>query len=1248
MATKMGDLCAPGVLLSIEDNSAYGEVQNPSAIAGIVGFAAKGEMNKILNISNSGAMDAILGYGYNNAKYNQGLYAARGVIDNGGVVEFVRPYGEEIDKSSPYKRDLKSDAFVVTYDRNAFRYDGQPKNSFQMKHFAATRFKTDAAADFGVRRKINNIAETVKSGKNVDFAVSAGEEFTDSKACRWYDNERKKAPTDTVLFAIINSDPSSANRAYESYDIVDVQTNLVSKTLTLTLGARPTFSVGEKLYFPITEGGASNQFASATVLSIDEFDVSVSPDDSSYLESYNRPSVAFYCSDATAVADGFDYLTVKTAVAGRGAKTFTVMNIADFAAGERFSVKDSLPNGSCIIVNDANNGIIPVRIINNEFNSLGAISFKTTDVDGNALPAGVFRIENADGNVTLFDGDVITVKFIVSASGTYTEYSTTTVTVTNAAKYLCTPNEELDGSGLDSIAVESSYISEFSEKVDSVFADISDAKSWGDVVKAIAKAFRTSAVGYNNRAVVNDIVTFDLKANKLKLDTSAALEYAVGDAVAVVLGSGTTKVNTEAEITEFMEKWHNPVVGTAKITAINVMTGEITLDAIPEGMDDTAGEHFYQLIDLTGAAMDVYASAHTIETVLTLDDTTWSEVSGGVETYGVECSKMAIENTDLDGKVQVGDVLAITDGDNSYIDPDPQTFTVVGLTGGFVIVKDPLKKLRGEGISYTVQFTKSVDIGQFFVVGAYSLYVPTAAQNAAQFSLTTQGKALATDTGALLVTDTNLVLVADYDGKAYINPGMGKDQYIVEKSSKCLASAEIGATFLGLGLATTKYEDVEFTGNPKQVYALTADGENVARLFLNVQYRFNGNVYEFEGTVVPYVLNGQTQLSIEYAAGFELADTGVSFLLNESGVLDNFLDNNSYDLSQTIYNGVLDGSSTCISFNPEDPAIVNDAVWVYQPANNMSTSTLATVWNLFLDKDGSDVSFLVSAGTNINNFGMKDIETLNTQVMSAIMTVCEARKDCFALLGGIGEAEIAKALKKYDGATSFPTTLGRWAALYDGKGRVMDNFYTHNVVDIDKSVQIAALVTANRSGSIFWYPPAGKKKGGVPSAWGTSEKYPRRYSYPEDTTSDIARLINIHVNPTRCTKKGNFFWGDWTLQMEDTAFNQIHVAMLVAGIHKMYYHYLDNYVFDLNTPEVRADIQSTIQASLDSIKNARPSGFYMAECICNETNNPQPVIDQGKLNVWLRIRPTKTARWIQLKTELVKTENGNQVTTALI
>ena len=200
---------------------------------------------------------------------------------------------------------------------------------------------------------------------------------------------------------------------------------------------------------------------------------------------------------------------------------------------------------------------------------------------------------------------------------------------------------------------------------------------------------------------------------------------------------------------------------------------------------------------------------------------------------------------------------------------------------------------------------------------------------------------------------------------------------------------------------------------------------------------------------------------------------------------------------------------------------------------------------------------------------------------------------------------------------------------------------------MDKSVQIAALVSANRTGSIFWYPPAGKKKGIVPSAWGAIEKFPRRFSYPEDMESDIAKLSNIHVNATRSTSDGNYFWGDFTLQMEDTAFNQIHVAMLMAGIHKMYYHYLDEYVFSINDPQTRSDIQTTIQASLDAIKNQKPSGFYSAECICDETNNPPSVVAQNKLYVDIRVRPTKTARYIYLRSTVLPTENGNQITTTL-
>ena len=155
MGTKMG--YAPGTRIQLKDNSAYTVVQNPNTVAGIVGYASKGELNKIIPVSNTGELGVKLGYGYQSYKYNQGMYAANAVLTAGGEVEFVRPYGEEISRTDAYKRDLKTDAFVVAFDKNAALYDNNkatdrktgeclPSTSLNVKHFAATRFKTDGAA----------------------------------------------------------------------------------------------------------------------------------------------------------------------------------------------------------------------------------------------------------------------------------------------------------------------------------------------------------------------------------------------------------------------------------------------------------------------------------------------------------------------------------------------------------------------------------------------------------------------------------------------------------------------------------------------------------------------------------------------------------------------------------------------------------------------------------------------------------------------------------------------------------------------------------------------------------------------------------------------------------------------------------------------------------------------------------------------------------------------------------------------
>ena len=414
---------------------------------------------------------------------------------------------------------------------------------------------------------------------------------------------------------------------------------------------------------------------------------------------------------------------------------------------------------------------------------------------------------------------------------------------------------------------------------------------------------------------------------------------------------------------------------------------------------------------------------------------------------------------------------------------------------------------------------------------------------------------------------------------------------------------------------------------------------------------YNGIRYEFDGTVVPYVYNDM-QLYIGDTAENELEGSGAMFVLNDSGVMELFREDNVYDLSATVakVDGTVVpcGSVTCPAFNENDPAIVNDAVWTYDPAQNMSTSTLSNAFNLFLDKDKSDVTFFVGAGLGVNNFGLKGYETLNTQLMQAILSICELRKDCFALFDGVADSRINQTLKLDSPASRFGSTLGRWGAIYDARPIFFDSIVTKTNVEIAPSIAMASLITANRRGSIWWYPPAGEDTGMIPGAWCRKVKYERRFNIPEDTESDIAKLCDIHVNPFRTNKKGIYCYGDFTMQMEDTAFNAINVTMLVAGIHKMYYNYLDSRVFRINTATLRAQITADLQGQLDKIIGENPAGLEPGSYVlCDDTNNPPEVVEAHKLYVDLMLYPTTSTRYIFLRTNVLSRANGNVISTEL-
>lgn len=1346
-----------GVAIKIEDRSGYSFIENPALIGGVVGYSPKGEFNKILKITNTANQDSILGLGFNQPKWNMGMYATRAVLNNGGHVHFVRPYGEQVDKTDVRKSDLKSDAFVVCFDRNASKSDYYDKSrtaeenetdvvhtSFDIRHFAATRYIADGFAGFGGKRKINTTQETIAENSNVDFQLTAGEEFNEEGKV-----SDVRSDTNMVLFAIVNSDPTAAKRAADRYTATVRKNNdsANKRLVTLVCDSVPAFTVGDVIYFPASNFVKSEKGVYATVNKILDTQVVAEYE----TEMDNVPTMAtktatFFCNNDDATT-GVDYLEVKTAVANRAVKKYGEMNYAKTSGKVDFS---KFKMGDAIMLREPDGAAKITRVI----------GLTTVEAVSLTLDATRKTFSFVPTKAVLEAGDSVTFFYTVTSTVDEQEVTTTksikgtvdSVTVDNEVTVTLDAALEAGISSFTSYEITSVGKESCDSSAKIVTLNVNSNRS--DVLNYVP--IDTGSIDWNSSNPSKVVAEFDTKAKAdtfmSKINSEDTVIATFGDNTEEYVGvnvSGPNAVTTEA-------KPHN--VSFAVTVEGTTVTGTATL---PEGITNvtpargtiTKGDNNLWTLVYT---LDDGEAAPTSPTTVSV---TYSETMYDVSLVFPEDLPRAPGNLQTRGMVDVGTVsagdiiklvstgdeyyvtsvsgsgaIAITGKDGAAVDGATSLGTkIINLTAttnnilaafnreGFAIntylgnnvtqitdAADKTKYNTTTTIGVQVPFGTATQYG----IGDLVAFVPQktnkAADSAVIFSKNDiyEVKNINTfkdivilshsgdinfdrDTGLADKFGTNSewklvdltasnanIWVAGKDGLTFnmlgaydltVPANVQEEDFLipsdtpandllsfaytnynagtVQRTDKLLVSDDVGASFNAMGLASVKYEDVNFNGEAKQVYVLSSEGEAIARMYLYITYHFNGKSYDMEGTIVPYV-HDDGNLYIGDVADSVLTDSGARLLINDSGILDNFLTNNAYDMSQSVENGHLDSVSTMLSYDERDPAIIYDAIWEYSPANNSDTATLANAWNLFLDKDGTDVSMLIGAGTGVKNLFKKNRETLDGTVISAILNVCELRKDCFAILDGVGEANIETTLRKMIGAQGFGVK-GRWGAIYDGRGVFFDSYYTLMNVEVVKSVQLASIITANAANGIWWLPPAGEINAVIPTEWGVTEKYPRTFKYPEDTDSNIARLTEIRVNPTRFNSRGMFIWGDYTMQKESSAFDQIHVAMLLAGIHKMFYHYLDRKVFQLNTTNLRTNIQSDLQAQLDAIMNSNPAGLYSGTAICDDTNNTPDVIDRNELHVDLRLKPTKTSRWITLRTIVESNGSSNTQSTSL-
>lgn len=322
-------------------------------------------------------------------------------------------------------------------------------------------------------------------------------------------------------------------------------------------------------------------------------------------------------------------------------------------------------------------------------------------------------------------------------------------------------------------------------------------------------------------------------------------------------------------------------------------------------------------------------------------------------------------------------------------------------------------------------------------------------------------------------------------------------------------------------------------------------------------------------------------------------------------------------------------------------ALAGGAILKFGTETNRNAYTPA--WYLFKDIVNIDVRLLCDAGSSINAFGLDadntDMETVDISTVKAMLEVSTWRMDAPSIIDlpktKAASTLVKKFLRQYpsigaevQGNTAQYETF--WGNAQDGRNIIFDLF-NKKQIECARSV-FKALVTFNVATTTYpWQTCWGPNRGliGSPSVGSLNHRL-----FPDGT----GLLSKNRINPSKTAPTGEFFWDDWTMMAKSSVLQRWHAVTFLADLYRRYRTILEQYVAELNTPDLRATIFNVLNEDLNYIKNiAKPAGVYDYYVICDETNNTPDVIDRERLIVDIGLEIVRDTRVIELNNTLYRT-----------
>jgi hypothetical protein len=241
------------------------------------------------------------------------------------------------------------------------------------------------------------------------------------------------------------------------------------------------------------------------------------------------------------------------------------------------------------------------------------------------------------------------------------------------------------------------------------------------------------------------------------------------------------------------------------------------------------------------------------------------------------------------------------------------------------------------------------------------------------------------------------------------------------------------------------------------------------------------------------------------------------------------------------------------------------------------------------------------------------------------------RKDCMAIVDvprNLVLSKDQKKIRKTAPENTFSNQIGpvlkfltginsSYVAVYSNWVRVLDQFSGLNFW-LPETAKVGAIYVRNDRVGNIWDAPAGLNRGII---YGIND-----IAYnPKDKEAD--QLYSKSFNYAKFYPlDGYTVEGQKTSQIKPSAFDRVNVRRLFLRLERLTYQVARYFVNEPNNQFTRKRLLDTLDPIFRQV--LAQGGLYDYKLVCDESNNPGTVIDQGELHLLAMMKPVRTAEFI--------------------